>query len=99
MEEQINFVAMTQNSLLESTFDPRTESWKVTQTITQRRKIDAESEWEQREVTMTAISKNIDIAMARVFLSIEGYLITREHDLFNKDETQPVQVTDGTVVH
>jgi hypothetical protein len=98
-QEQVGFVAMTQDSFLEATFDEGTNSWKVTQTITQRRKIDAESEWEQEEVTMTAISKNIDTAMAQVFLSMEGYLITRNHDLFTEPEGEPVEVSDGTTVH
>ena len=96
---EVGFVAMTQDSFLEATFDEQTNSWKVTQTITQRRKIDAESEWEEQDVTMTAISKDVDIAMAQVFLSMEGFLITRNHDLFTEPEAEPVEVSDGTVVH
>jgi len=98
-QDKVGFVAMTQDSFLEATLDEKLNRWKVTQTITQRRKIDADSEWEQAEVTMSAISKDVDVAMAQVFLSMEGYLITRNHDLFSEPEEQPVQVSDGTVVH
>ncbi|GAF67923.1 unnamed protein product [marine sediment metagenome] len=98
-QEEVGFVAMTQDSFLEATLDETLNSWKVTQIITQRRKVDAESEWEERDITMTAISKDVDIAMAQVFLSMEGYLITRNHDLFTEPEAQSVEVTDGTVVH
>ena len=98
-QEEIGFVAMTQDSFLEATLDKKLDSWKVTQTITQRRKQDAESEWEEQDVTMTAIAKDIDIAMAQVFLSMEGFLITRNHDLFTEPEAQPVEVEDGTTVH
>ena len=98
-QEEIGFVAMTQDSFLEATLDKKLDSWKVTQTITQRRKQDAESEWEEKDVTMMAISKDVDIAMAQVFLSMEGYLITRNHDLFTEPEEKPVEVTDGTTVH
>jgi hypothetical protein len=99
MKEQSGFAAMTQISKLESTLDPKTNNWKVTQTIIQRRKISAESEWEEKEVVMTAIAKDIDIAMAQVFLSMEGYLITRNHDLFTEPEEKAVEVLDGSVVH
>ena len=98
-QDAVGFVAMTQDSFLEATLDEKLNSWKVTQTITQRRKVDADSEWEQAEVTMSAISKDVDVAMAQVFLSMEGYLITRNHNLFAEPEEQPVQVSDGTVVH
>ena len=99
-QDEVGFVAMTQNSFLEATFDEKTSTWKVTQNITQRRKIDDESEWEEEEVTMTAISKDVDIAMAQVFLSMEGYLITRNHDLFSEPEEEEVKVSsDGSVVH
>ena len=99
-QEEVGFVAMTQDSFLEATFDDEISNWKVTQTITQRRKVDAESEWEERDVTMMAISKDVDIAMAQVFLSMEGFLITRNHDLFTEPEEEEVKVSsDGTVVH
>jgi hypothetical protein len=93
---EVGFVNMTQNSFLEATLDEKTNSWKVTQTITQRRKVDAESDWEQKEITMSAISKDVELAMAQVFLSMEGYLITRNHDLFTEPE---VEAADGTIVH
>ena len=97
-QDEVGFVAMTQNSFLEATFEEKTNSWTVTQTITQRRKVDAEAEWEEQDVTMTAISKDVDMAMAQVFLSMEGYLITRNHDLFTEPESV-VEVADGTTVH
>ena len=96
---EVGFVAMTQDSFLEATLDEKTNSWKVTQTITQRRKVDAESDWEQKEVTMSAIYKDVELAMAQVFLSMEGYLITRNHDLFTEPEAQSVEAADGTIVH
>ena len=101
-QDEVGFVAMTQDSFLEATFDDEISMWKVTQVITQRRKIDNESAWEEKDVTMTAISKDVDIAMAQVFLSMEGYLITRNHDLFTEPEEEVVEVkesSDGTVVH
>lgn len=99
-QDEVGYVGMTQNSFLEATLNEKTDSWTVTQTITQRRKLDAESEWEERDITMTAISKDVDVAMAQVFLSMEGYLITRNHDLFTEPEEEEVKVSsDGTVVH
>lgn len=98
-EVEVGFVAMTQDSFLEATLDEEINSWKVTQRITQRRKVEVDSEWEEKDVTMMAISKDIDMAMAQVFLSMEGYLITRNHDLFTEPEEKPVEVTDGTTVH
>ena len=98
-ENEVGFVSMTQTSFLEAALDEKTSHWTVKQTITQRRKVDADSEWEQAEVMMTSLSKDVDIAMAQVFLSMEGYLITRNHDLFTEPEEEPVEVTDGTTVH
>ena len=100
-QDEVGFVAMTQDSFLEATLNEKRTSWKVTQTITQRRKVDAESEWEEESVTMSAISKDVDLAMAQVFLSMEGYLITRNHDLFTEPEAieDAIESEDGTVVH
>ena len=85
MEQDINeFVQMTQQSFIDCTLNEDTEIWKVTQTISQRRKATANGEWDTKEVAMSAFSKNIDIALANVFLSMEGYLVTRNHDLFTE---------------
>ena len=98
MENETDFVAMTQNSFLEATLDEKTKGWTVTQVITQRRKLEKDSEWEEKEVTITAISRDIDTAMAQVFLSMEGFLITRNHDLFSEPEEVTAESEDGTVV-
>lgn len=98
-QEEVGYVAMTQDSFLSSTLDEKTGYWKVTQVITQRRKVTSKSKWEEADVTMSAESKDVDMAMAQVFLSMEGYLITRNHNLFNEPESLPVEVADGTVVH
>ncbi len=100
-QDEVGLVSMTQNSFLEATLDEKLNTWTVTQTIIQRRKIEIDSEWEEKEVTMKAISKDVDIAMAQVFLSMEGYLITRNHDLFSEPEevVEAKVSSDGTVVH
>lgn len=83
-QEVIDFVQLTQQSFIDCIINEDTGMWKVTQTVTQRRKAKNEDEWDTREVTMSAYAKNIDIALADVFLSMEGYLVTRNHDLFTE---------------
>lgn len=85
MEQDMNeFVQLTQQSFIECVLDEDKGMWKVTQTVTQRRKATADGEWDSREIAMSAYAKNIDVALANVFLSMEGYLVTRNHDLFTE---------------
>jgi len=101
MTDEIGFVEMVQDSLLECKYNNKGDYWVVKQTITQRRKATPESEWEEKDVTMQSQARNIDVAMAQVFLSMEGYLITRNHDLFKEPEQfeEALESSDGTVVH
>jgi hypothetical protein len=101
MSDEIGFVEMTQNSLLECKYNDSNNYWIVKQTITQRRKVTSESEWEEKVIEMKSQARNIDVAMAQVFLSMEGYMITRNHDLFTEPEQfeDTIESSDGTVVH
>lgn len=101
MSDEIGFVEMTQDSFLECKYNTSKNYWTVTQTITQRRKVTEESEWEEKKINMSSQARNIDVAMAQVFLSMEGYMITRNHDLFTEPEQfeEAIESSDGTVVH
>ena len=91
MEQDTNeFVQMTQQSFINCTLNESDGVWTVTQTITHKRKSIIDGDWDSREVSMLALSKNIDIALANVFLSMESYLVTIDHDLF----TETVESTD-----
>ncbi len=67
--------------------------WKVTQKVKHRRSIDL-IDWEEKELEMSAYNKEIEKAVATVFLSVEAYLATRENDLFG----EPNKLQDGSFV-
>ena len=101
-EDKVEFAEMTQSSYMEAKLNSR-GFWDVKQTLKQGRRVNSESEWENREVTMQASAKNVDVALAEVFLSMEGFLVARNHDLFNEPERgeTPARITssDGELLN
>lgn len=73
------------------------EHWHVTQTITQKRLIEGDDEWEERTIEMEAHARRIEIAVANAIMSLDQYLTSRNGDLFN-DPKQLANSTNNTTV-
>ena len=56
--------------------------WRVVQTITQKRKIEGEEEWEEKTLSIKADAEKLETAILNAFVSIEGYRTPRGSDLF-----------------
>ena len=70
--------------------------WRVKQTITQKRRIEGEEEWEEKTLSMKADAEKIETAILNAFVSIERYLAPRNNDLFSEPNYDKPVVSDKT---
>jgi len=97
-KDEIEFTEVKQSSELNAKLES-TGFWKVSQNLVQSRRVDNESEWESKTVTMSASAKTLDVALAEVFLSMEGYLVARNHDLFSELDEEPIIGIGGELLN
>ena len=68
-------------------------SWKVTYTVTHKKK--KKGGWDERHVTITAYDEEIGKALASAVMSVDTYLSKYNHDLFEVDLDNPSERLEG----
>ena len=72
------------------------DRWYVTQTITQKRKIEDVEEWEEKTLKISASAVKLETALLNALISIDAYLSPRNNDLFQEPLDEVPEVKDKT---